>query len=257
MSDFRYPFITEKDPAKQLKQIESYLRQLVDKLNTESRSSTGQVVSAGAIGSSGQKKPNGQNKSPAEATFDEIKSLIIKSADIVDALYETYTKRLDGHYVAQSDYGVFVEQSMAEMQTSAARISTTLQKIESLEASDGEFQSMTRENMSQLAQQAESIQISVTSILTNGADKVKTQMGYTFDDEGLRIQRAGAAIENLLDNTGMYVTRSGETILQANADGVVATDVTVRNYLVIGNHARFENYNDGSGAGRTACFYVG
>ena len=256
MSDFRYPFITEKDPAKQLKQIESYLHQLVDKLNTESRSSTGQDV-LGKATASVQKKPNGQYKTPAEATFDEIKSLIIKSADIVDALYETYTKRLDGHYVSQSEYGVFVEQSMAEMKASADRISTTLQKIESLDAADSEFQSMTRKNMSQLAQQAENIQISVTSILTNGVDKVKTQMGYTFDDEGLRIQRAGAAIENLLDNTGMYVTRSGETILQANADGVVATDVTVRNYLVIGNHARFENYNDGSGAGRTACFYVG
>lgn len=257
MSDFRYPFITEKDPAKQLKQIESYLRQLVDKLNTESRSSTGQVVSAGAIGSSAQKKPNGQNKSPAEATFDEIKSLIINSADIVDVLYESYTKRLDGHYVAQSDYGQFVENSLTVMDASSKQIITAVGKIESLESFDESFQKSTRESLTSLEQNAESIRLNVTSIMDNGVDKVKTKMGYTFDDEGLRIQRAGAAIENLLDNTGMYVTRSGETILQANADGVVATDVTVRNYLVIGNHARFENYNDGSGAGRTACFYVG
>lgn len=257
MSDFRYPFITEKDPAKQLKQIESYLRQLVDKLNTESRSSTGQVVSGNTAGASGQKKPNGQNKSPAEATFDEIKSLIIKSSDIVDTLYETYSKKLDGHYVAQSEYGTFVERSVAEMQASANRISTTLERVEAIGASSGEFQDSTRESLSQLAQQADSIRLSVSKIVTSGVDRVQTQMGYTFDDEGLRIQRAGAAIENILNNTGMYVGRSGETILQANASGVIATDVTVRNYLVVGDHARFEDFNNGSGAGRTACFYVG
>ena len=59
-------------------------------------------------------------------------------------------------------------------------------------------------------------------------------------------------MENLLDNTGMYVRRSGEVILQANAAGVQATDVVVRNYLVVGTHARFEDYP----VGRTACFYL-
>jgi len=40
--------------------------------------------------------------------------------------------------------------------------------------------------------------------------------------------------------------------LQANDKGVVAADVTVRNYLIMGSHARFEDY----GAGRTACFWL-
>ena len=59
-------------------------------------------------------------------------------------------------------------------------------------------------------------------------------------------------MKNLLDNTGMYVTRSGQTILQANDKGVEAADVTVRNYLIVGDHARFEDY----AAGRTACFWL-
>ena len=41
-------------------------------------------------------------------------------------------------------------------------------------------------------------------------------------------------------------------MLKADASGVEATDVTVNNYLVIGDHARFENYP----TGRTACFYI-
>lgn len=103
-----------------------------------------------------------------------------------------------------------------------------------------------------IQQTAEDVSIQVQNIVKNGVDKVTTVTGYTFDDEGLKITKPGEEIENLLDNKGMYVTRSGETILQANNTGVTATDVTVRNYLIIGTHARFEDY----GENRTACFYL-
>lgn len=109
-----------------------------------------------------------------------------------------------------------------------------------------------REQMSTLQQTADGVSIQVQNIVDNGVDKVTTKTGYTFNDDGLKITKSGQEIENLLDNTGMYVTRSGETILQANNAGVVATDVTVRNYLIIGTHARFEDY----GIDRTACFYI-
>lgn len=105
---------------------------------------------------------------------------------------------------------------------------------------------------STLQQTASDISIQVQNIIDNGVDKVTTVTGYTFNDDGLKITKSGQEIENLLDNTGMYVTRSGETILQANNTGVTATDVTVRNYLIIGTHARFEDYGDS----RTACFYL-
>lgn len=109
-----------------------------------------------------------------------------------------------------------------------------------------------QEQMSTLQQTADGVSIQVQNIVDNGVDKVTTKTGYTFNEDGLKITKSGQEIENLLDNTGMYVTRSGETILQANNAGVVATDVTVRNYLIIGTHARFEDY----GIDRTACFYI-
>lgn len=109
-----------------------------------------------------------------------------------------------------------------------------------------------QEQMSTLQQTADGVSIQVQNIVDNGVDKVTTKTGYTFNDDGLKITKSGQEIENLLDNTGMYVTRSGETILQANNAGVIATDVTVRNYLIIGTHARFEDY----GIDRTACFYI-
>ena len=109
-----------------------------------------------------------------------------------------------------------------------------------------------QEQTSTLQQTADGVSIQVQNILDNGVDKVTTGTGYTFNNDGLKITKSGEEIENLLDNTGMYVTRSGETILQANNTGVTATDVTVRNYLIIGTHARFEDY----GENRTACFYL-
>lgn len=110
-----------------------------------------------------------------------------------------------------------------------------------------------RTDMTALQQTANEVKISIQSIQDNGVSKVQTGMGYTFNDEGMKISRVGEQMENKLDNTGMYVTREGETILQANNDGVVATDVRVKNYLRIGDNSRFEDY----GGNRTACFYVG
>lgn len=103
-----------------------------------------------------------------------------------------------------------------------------------------------------LEQTANALQLSVQSLQADGVTKIKTAMGYTFDDQGLRIARSGGAMENLLDNTGMRVTRSGQSILQADHKGVTAVDVTVKNYLVVGSHARLEDYP----GGRTACFWL-
>lgn len=250
MSDYRYPNITGKSPAEQLKQIESYLRQLVDKMNAESATT---YVQSSPMAKTG----NGvRQKTAAEATFDEIKSLIIKSADIVDAIYEKYSKKLSGQYVAQSEYGQFVEASTLQLEATAKNISVAMENMQTIEASNEEFQTQFRQDLSTMQQSAEQIRLEITSIMNNGVEKVVTSTGYTFDAEGLRIQSAGNAIENLLNNRGMYVSRSGEVMLKADSSGVEATDVTVNNYLVIGKHARFENYSNGADAKRTACFFV-
>ncbi len=108
-----------------------------------------------------------------------------------------------------------------------------------------------KERMSTIQQTASAVDIAVKTLTENGADRVVTKSGYSFTDEGLVISRQGEQMKNLLDHTGMYVRRGEETILQANHKGVEATDVTVRNYLIVGDHARFEDYDNG-----TACFYI-
>lgn len=123
----------------------------------------------------------------------------------------------------------------------SAQVSRTGQEVQGLKT-----------EVTSIRQDAQSVSVQIQAILENGVDKVTTETGYTFNADGLTISKSGQEMENRLDNTGMYVTRSGETILQANNAGVVATDVTVRNYLIVGTHARFEDY----GTDRTACFFL-
>ena len=85
---------------------------------------------------------------------------------------------------------------------------------------------------------------------------VKTESGYTFGDEGLNISKSGETIENQLTHKGMYVTNNGEDVLVADKDGVGATDLHAKTYLIIGEgngRSRFEDY----GINRTGCFWIG
>ena len=140
------------------------------------------------------------------------------------------------------------EGRLAELKATVDGISTTV-------SAQGKDIEGAVQSISEIRQTAEQIIFDVANIVENGVDKVKTGKGYTFDDQGMHITDYQSDIENTLDHTGMYVKRGAETMLQANKDGVIATDVTVNNYLVIG-HARFEDYSDGTDDNRTACFYV-
>lgn len=104
----------------------------------------------------------------------------------------------------------------------------------------------------ELIMDAESVDIKISEAI-GGIDSIETSTGYTFDKDGLNIHKDGEEMHNTLDNTGMYVRRSGTDILTANNDGVNAINLTARKYLIIGNNARLEDYPDN----RTACFYIG
>ena len=106
--------------------------------------------------------------------------------------------------------------------------------------------------LTQVEQTATGLSLRISSVEEKGVGKVQTGMGYTFDDNGLHIKKPGQQMENRLDHTGMTVERSGEVMLRADKDGVLATDVKVRNYLIIGSNSRLEDYEGGTG-----CFWVG
>ena len=122
--DLRLPNITAPDTAGKLNQLQRYLYALVEQLNwelgTASAPATPQTIAA-------------PTPAPAE-TFSSIKSLIIKSADIVQAYSDKITQTLEGKYVAQSEFGTFSEETAQVLEQTSKEVEqlfSNLQRIES------------------------------------------------------------------------------------------------------------------------------
>lgn len=141
-----------------------------------------------------------------------------------------------------------LELNNESIEASVSRLeSTTQTTLDGIETTISEL-----EKKAGLAITEEDVTIAIESKLQNADGIFITGTDYGFSADGLKIAKDGQAMENLLDNSGLEVTRSGEAILTADDTGVNALNLTARQYLIVGNHARFENY----GTGRTACFWI-
>lgn len=87
----------------------------------------------------------------------------------------------------------------------------------------------------------------------DGIDKVTTSTGFTFNEEGMTVEKSGKEMKTTITEDGMTVYRSGESVLQANNEGVKAKNLHANTYLIIGNNSRFEDYK----YDRTGCFWIG
>lgn len=99
--DLRFPNITGTTADAKVAQMQSYIHQLVGQLNfalnaadKATKGDTSGVVYNGGGSSSA-------TDADAAETFDKVKALIIKSADIVNAYYTQMKMRFDGVYVAE------------------------------------------------------------------------------------------------------------------------------------------------------------
>lgn len=111
MIEINQPNITNDNQAQALLQMRSYLYQLSGQLNwafstlESSGSTNGKDIAI--VGQDGSiKDAVSEDRSTAEV-FNDLKGLIIKSADIVNAYYDTIKGRLDGVYVAESEFGSY------------------------------------------------------------------------------------------------------------------------------------------------------
>ena len=165
--------------------------------------------------------------------FSEILGLIDDSRDKVDSV--------------TSQLGTVTE-SMTELSRTTEDVTVRVEQITEAVAT------LTEEV--EMKVDANAVSIAVKKELANGVDRVETETGYVFDSDGLTISKSGEQMENVIDNTGMYVTRSGFEILTANDEGVNATNLHAKTYLIVGagnGRSRFEDY----GTNRTGCFWIG
>ena len=115
--------------AQQLQQIRSFLHQLVDELNYSLDTMRG--GNAAVTQAAAQAMAAGGKDSP-QATFNSIKALIIKSADIINAYTDAISKRLEGLYVAQSDFGTFVEETNNAIEANSTGIEQIYSSLQSV-----------------------------------------------------------------------------------------------------------------------------
>lgn len=137
--ELRFPNITGTTEREQLVQMKSYLHQLVGELqfaiggiettNTSLTYSQREANAAPVSFSS-----NAQSSSNAQADFASIKALIIKSADIVDAYYEEINKKLQGEYLAMSDFGIYKESTQLDLNATSERITQNFTNVQQISA---------------------------------------------------------------------------------------------------------------------------
>lgn len=233
-----YPFVTAATVEGRLEQVVSYLRQLADELNLDAGQTEKLLL---------QTQKTAEKPDPV-ATFQAVKGLILKSADIVECYSARISQELEGKFVAQSDFGTFTQQTQTRLEATDQALETSVSRLEKVAGDQGV--AGLQQQMTTLRQSAEGLKFRVDRLDAGMGEGVRTSTGFTFNEAGLTIAKADTAMENRLDETGMRVLRNGRRILTADATGVGAVDVTVENYLQIGSHARLEDY----GPTRTAVF---
>ena len=119
--------------------------------------------------------------------------------------------RVDGNYT-------YITQVEA---TSASNKSATDQQIQEIKNTVEANQTATAYEIQVINQQ-----------LVNGVVKFDTGTGYTFDIEGLKINKSDSVMRLILDNNGLVVYRNNDEVLRADSHGVNAENMTVRKFYV-------------------------
>lgn len=129
MTEIRLPEISGSTPAEQLRQLQSYLYTLASQLQFafDAVEQGQQAIRQEAAAISRREK------TPAE-TFSSLKTLIIKSADIVEKYAEEVERRLEGQYVAQSQFGTYRQETEQKIRENAQEILRSFRNAEELQS---------------------------------------------------------------------------------------------------------------------------
>lgn len=131
MININLPKITATNPEGQIQQMHSYLYQVVEQLNwalsnvDTNNNSNNAPSNAVEITQSEALTPQ-----EAENTFNSIKALIIKSADIVKAYEETIKENFSGEYVAVSDFGTYTENTDAQIKKNSKGLTAVYTNVQ-------------------------------------------------------------------------------------------------------------------------------
>ena len=180
------------------------------------------------------------------------------ASNIGDAIKQTYArvdkinKQID-LVVSKSEDNT---EKINQLQITSENINASVQQVTTnlsnkIDGTNNDLASLTeRVNASMTSTD---VKLEIQAELAKGTSRVSTTTGYTFNEEGLSIEKTGSEMKTLITEDGMSVYRDSTKVLTANNIGVVARNLHAETYLTIGTNSRFEDYE----GGRTGCFWIG
>ena len=129
--DIRLPNITATDTDGKLSQMQSYMHQLVEQLNW-ALATVDNAISGNTSNVVMASKSASKSDEEAIDTFNSIKALIIKSADIVTAYEETMREDFNGEYVAVSEFGTYTEKTDLAIETNSKGVSELYTNVQTI-----------------------------------------------------------------------------------------------------------------------------
>jgi hypothetical protein len=139
--NLKLPNISGNNPAEQMRQMQSYLFQMVEQLNwalgTLETSNGSTSVSSTVPSTIKFEQSEDITPQEAESTFNSIKALIIKSADIVKAYEETIMENFNGSYFADSDFGTYLEETSRYIEENSKGVKEVYTNVQTITNKDG------------------------------------------------------------------------------------------------------------------------
>ena len=155
----------------------------------------------------------------------------------------------------QTDLHALTE-SVADMQLKAGELSARVSQMDSttgtsLDSVNDSLQTLQKEVSAKMTPEA--VELRIRSAMEDGTTRVTTDTGFTFDENGLQVEKAGSEMRTRITENGMTVYQNSAQVLTADNKGVDAKNLHATTYLIVGGRSRFENY----GSDRTGCFWIG
>ena len=149
------------------------------------------------------------------------------------------------------------EANIAALNVTTQSISATVTGVQTHidDAIDGVNEDIAELNRTVTAKMnEEQVQLMIENTMSNGVSSITTTTGFTFNEDGLTIDKTGSEMKTTINENGMIIERNANQVLVANNEGVDAYNLHASTYLIIGDNSRFEDYNNNS---RTGCFWIG
>ena len=241
MINLQYPHIKGANERERLQYIERYLYQFVEQLQFALDTIEGSGGTSSPVASQMpvrviQSSPVAMMSldgglSDNQATFQAIKPLIIKSADIINAYYQEINRRLESIYVAQSDFGTFAEQTSQEIRETSTY---TTQKFENVQVVISNLDTnivSVRGDLQAVGEEVSYTQRDIKAINENidAIDSYVAEIGgsvYDLDEEIKTVGETVGAIDSEVKNvkTGVQAVEQKAQTIEGNVQ-TIATDV--------------------------------